>query len=37
MLYGTQQKTLLKIKNPEHEYLELINKEYDFQDERIRR
>jgi len=28
MLYGTQQKTLLKIKSSEQKYLELINKEY---------
>ena len=28
MLYGTQQKTFLKIKSSEQEYLELINKEY---------
>ncbi len=32
MLYGNQQKTLFGIKNPEQEYLELINKEYFFQD-----
>ncbi|MEM3828109.1 MAG: DNA methyltransferase [Candidatus Micrarchaeaceae archaeon] len=32
MLYGNQQKTLLGIKNPEQEYLELINKEYYPQD-----
>jgi len=32
MLYGDQQKTLLEIKNPEQEYLELINKEYNSQD-----
>ena len=32
MLYGNQQKTLLGIKNPELEYLELINKEHYSQD-----
>jgi site-specific DNA-methyltransferase (cytosine-N4-specific) len=32
MIYGTRQKTLWEIKNPEQEYLELINKEYSFQD-----
>ena len=32
MLYSNQQRTLLGIKNPEQEYLELINKEYHFQD-----
>jgi len=32
MLYGTQQKTLFGIKNLEQDYLELINKGYNFQD-----
>ncbi len=32
MLDDNQQKTLLGIKNPEQEYLELINKEYYFRD-----
>jgi DNA modification methylase len=32
MLYDERQETLLEIKNPEREYLELINKEYSFQD-----
>ena len=32
MLYNNQQKTLLEIRNPEQEYLELINQEYCFQD-----
>lgn len=32
MLYDTQQKTLFETRNPEQEYLELINKEYNFQD-----
>ncbi len=32
MIYGNQQRTLLGIKNPEQEYLELINGVYDFQD-----
>lgn len=32
MVYGAQQTTLLGIKNPEQEYLEFINKEYNFQD-----
>lgn len=31
MLYGNQQKMLLGIKNPEQEYLELINKKYSSQ------
>lgn len=32
MLYGNQQKMLPEIKNPEQEYLELINKGYSFQE-----
>ena len=32
MLYDTQQKTLFRIRNPEQKYLELINKEYHFQE-----
>jgi DNA modification methylase len=32
MWYGTQQKTLFGIKNLEQDYLELINKGYNFQD-----
>ena len=32
MLYNTQQKTLFGARNPEQEYLELINKKYNFQE-----
>lgn len=32
MLYSSQQKTPFGVKNPEREYLELINKEYNFHD-----
>lgn len=32
MLYDTQQKTIFRARNPEQEYLELINKKYNFQE-----